>query len=89
MKLWRLGEAIALIISTISFCAAIFLSYYFVNTRPAVPEPLSNRIYAHDVHGHVAYVSKEEKIGLVVLFWIAGIGFVLGVCIEQYKHHFK
>jgi len=87
VRSWRIVEATLLIISTISFCLAIYLSDHFVNTRPKMSELLNGRVYIHSVHGQIAYLNQQEKIALNALFWVAGVGFVLGISIDRYTRY--
>lgn len=87
--LWRFCEVIALTISVTSFFSAIFLSIYFVNTRPRAPVPSAGRIYYHDVHGQIAYLSGIEYRSMEALFWLALFGFIVFAFVEQYKHPFR
>lgn len=88
-RLWKFCEAIALTMSTISFFSGIFLPVYFVNTRPCAPVPSAGRIYFHDVHGQIAYLSAFEYRSLDVLFVLALFAFIVFAFIEQYKHPFR
>jgi hypothetical protein len=81
-KLWRFGEVIAL---AISFFSAIFLSIYFVNARPHTPAPSVGRIYFHDVHGQIAYLSGIEYRSMEALFWLSLFSFIVFAVVEQYK----
>lgn len=88
-RLWRICQVIALAISVISFFSGIFLSIYFVNTRPRAPVPSAGRIYAHDVHGQIAYLSGIEYRSMNALFWIALFAFIVFAFVEHYKRPFR
>jgi hypothetical protein len=85
VKIWKVIEVSVLLIGTLCFAVAIFLSYYYLTSTPNHPDPSASRVYRHEVHGQIAYLNAQEKNTLNTLFWIAGIGAVLGVCIEKYR----
>lgn len=88
LGLWRVCEVFSLAMAIIAFCSAIYFSFYFVNTRPSVPMPSVDRIYVHNVHGKIAYLNGGEHRFLNALFWVAGIGLVIGVFVDRYKRPF-
>ena len=88
MKFWRITEAAVLAASLLSFGLAIYLAYHFAGSRPALPDPAIGRIYLHNVHGQIAYLTRPEQWTLNGLFWLAGIAFVAGVCIDRIKRPF-
>lgn len=89
MKLWKYCEVTAAAISVISFCLGVYLSIYFANTRPGVPIPSADRIYFHDVHGKIAYLTRFECRSINALFWISGFCFVVAAIIDRYKRPFQ
>jgi hypothetical protein len=62
------------------FCIYLFLQYDA--TRPTVPQPIEDRIYASNNHGHVVYLNSKEQDDLYYLgsgaFLLFGIAALLG-----------
>lgn len=61
MRLWKVIEVSVLLVGTLCFAVAIFLSYHYLTSRPNHPDPSASRIYRHEVHGQIAYLNAPEK----------------------------
>ena len=76
-KIMILIAAIALI----CIFSGVYLDYHYVYTRPPTPQPEIGRIYKLNVHGTIAYLTKEEDLQLNYLFWVGFISIIIGAII--------
>ena len=74
---------VAQVVAVTCFCAAFALSLYFADYRPSRPEPLAGRIYVHDMHGHITFITFAEHIALNGLLVCSAIIFVIGFLWER------
>ena len=89
LGIWRVIEIAAAAISVLSFAFAVGLSYQYVNTRPPLPDPTIGRMYRHEIHGQISFVSSAEKRNLNFLFWTAGIAFAGAIAVDYYIRPFS
>jgi hypothetical protein len=76
-RIFRTLEAVAAVVSVVAFAAAISLSMNFASTEPHQPVPDLGRIYEHQVHSQVSYLTEGEQDRLTYLFWTSGLSFAV------------
>jgi hypothetical protein len=88
MKNWRIIELIAFSIAAVAFLTAVFLSMYDAYVGPSVPEPSVGRVYLHQVHKYIAYITYEQKLTINILFGVAILSLIVAVTVDRWKQPF-
>jgi len=88
-KFWKPLEIIAGVGALIVWFTSMFLWMYYDHTRPTVADPSTGRIYPLNSHGSIVYLTQPEQFWLYSLIWVAGICFVIAVCIDVFKKPFR
>ena len=82
MKFWKVVEIILYGISMICFVGALVLSNHFLESRSKYLNIREGKIYRHEEHGRVVYITSDDKRNLRALFSVAGISFLLAIGVD-------